>query len=55
MKEYYGEWTTPTSWDDLTLQQLMDIQALYANEEDRHVNIIDILHILTNEDNKIWK
>lgn len=48
MKEYYGEWTTPTSWDDLTLQQLMDIQALYANEEDRHVNIIDILHILTN-------
>ena len=43
----FQEWTCPTSWSDITLEQLQKIQGLYTdNQKER--NIIDYIHILTN-------
>lgn len=44
----FGEWKVPMTWSDVTLKQLEEIQRLYADEEEKHVNIIDIMPILTN-------
>lgn len=44
----YGEWVTPQSWDDITLEKYMEIEQYYLNTEGK-VNIIDILHILCNK------
>ena len=42
-------WNVPTSWDEVTLQQLCDIRAMYADKSGAtEVDIIEILHILTN-------
>lgn len=44
----YGNWTCPTSWADITLKQLQDIQKLYSGDNQATKNIIDYIHILTN-------
>lgn len=44
----YGTWICPTSWNDITLKQLQDIQKLYSGDNQTERNIIDYIHILTN-------
>lgn len=44
----YGTWTCPTSWNDITLEQLQKIQGLYSGDNQTERNIIDYIHILTN-------
>lgn len=41
----YKEWTVPTSWNEVTLQQYEEIERLYA-DDDREKDIRDIVHIL---------
>ena len=43
----YGNWICPTSWADITLEQLQKIQGLYSDNQTER-NIIDYIHILTN-------
>lgn len=44
----YGNWICPTSWADITLEQLQNIQKLYSGDNQTERNIIDYIHILTN-------
>ena len=44
----FQEWTCPTSWKDITLEQLQKIQGLYSGDNQKERNIIDYIHILTN-------
>ena len=44
----YGNWICPTSWADITLEQLQKIQGLYSGDNQTERNIIDYIHILTN-------
>lgn len=43
-----GEFTVPTSWNDITLLMYEDMERYYA-DKDRPVNLLDVLHILTNK------
>ena len=42
----FGKWSTPKSWDEITLKQFQDIEQIYSKEEG---DIRDILHILCNK------
>ena len=43
-----GEFTVPTSWDDITLLMYEDMERYYA-DKDEPVRLLDVLHILTNK------
>ena len=43
-----GEWTTPKSWDDLTLKQFCDLQRFYS-DKDKDFDAREVLHILCNK------
>lgn len=43
-----GEFTAPTSWDDITLLMYEDMERYYA-DKDEPVRLLDVLHILTNK------
>lgn len=44
----YGTWTTPKSWEDVTLLQYQEIERFYENK-DENVDIRQIIHILCNK------
>ena len=44
----YGEWTTPTSWDQITLKQYQEIEKLYE-DKDKRFDVRECLHIFTNK------
>ena len=44
-----GEFNVPTSWSDITLQQLSEIERYYEEKKD-NLNMIDLLSIFTNRD-----
>ena len=44
----FGEWTTPKSWDDITLLQFQEIERL-SEEQSGSTDIRDMLHILCNK------
>lgn len=46
----YGEWTIPTSWDQITLDMFSDIERYYA-DKDKQFDIREVLHILTGKSN----
>ena len=43
-----GQWTTPKSWDDLTLKQFCDLQRFYS-DKDKDFDAREVLHILCNK------
>lgn len=45
----FKEWNVPTKWADITLKQFQEIQRYYDNDEEKSVDIRDIIHILTNK------
>lgn len=44
----YGEWTVPTSWDQITLKMYQEIEKLYENK-DKRFDVRECLHIFTNK------
>ena len=46
----YGEWTVPSSWDDITLDMFSDIERYYS-DKDKQFDIRQVLHILTGKSN----
>jgi hypothetical protein len=44
----YGEWTVPTSWDQITLKQYQEIEKLYG-DKDKRFDVRECLHIFTNK------
>ena len=43
----YGEWTVPTSWNDVTLKMYQEIERYYE-DKDKDFDIREVLHIMTN-------
>lgn len=43
-----GEWTVPSSWYEVTLKQLQEIQNFYK-DKDRSFNVKEVLHIFTDK------
>ena len=43
----FGKWTTPKSWDELTLKQFQDIERYYDGKDD-NFDVRDVLNILTD-------
>lgn len=44
-----GEFNVPTKWEDITLQQLSELERYYDEKKD-NLNMIDLLSIFTNRD-----
>ena len=44
----FGSWTTPKSWDELTLKQFQEIEKYYS-DKDKDFDIREVLHIFTNK------
>ena len=42
-----GEWSVPSSWDDVTLKQFQEVQKFYK-DKDRTFNVKEVLHLFTN-------
>lgn len=45
----YGNWTTPTSWNQITLKQYQEIEAFYDNTENKSFDVREVIHILCNK------
>lgn len=43
-----GTWTTPKSWDDITVEKFSELERFYEGKDD-DFNAIDVLHILTDK------
>lgn len=43
----YGEWTVPTSWDDITLKTYQEIERYYEGK-DKDFDLREVIHIITN-------
>lgn len=43
----YGEWTVPTSWDDITLKTYQEIERYYE-DKDKDFDLREVIHIITN-------
>lgn len=43
-----GEWKTPLSWDDITVEKFSELERFYDGK-DSSFNPIDVLHILTDK------
>lgn len=43
----YGEWTVPTSWDDVTLKTYQEIERYYE-DKDKDFDLREVIHIITN-------
>lgn len=43
-----GTWTTPRSWDDITVEKFSELERFYEGKDD-DFNAIDVLHILTDK------
>ncbi len=43
-----GEWTVPTSWDDITVEKFSELERFYEGKDEKF-NTIDALHILTDK------
>lgn len=44
----FGQWSIPTSWDDITLDMFSDIERYYS-DNDKNFDIREVLHILTGK------
>jgi len=44
----YGQWTVPTSWDEITLKMFEDIERYY-DDKDKKFDARDVLQIFTNK------
>lgn len=44
----FGNWTVPTSWNEVTLGQFCDIKRYLDEKGIRHFDVRTVLHILTN-------
>lgn len=44
-----GEFNVPTQWEDITLQQLSELERYYEDKKD-NLNILDLVSIFTNRD-----
>lgn len=42
-----GKWTTPRSWDELTLKQFQDIERYYS-DKDKKFDVREVLNLLTD-------
>lgn len=45
----YGNWTTPTSWNQITLKQYQEIEKFYENDENKSFDVREVIHILCNK------
>ena len=43
----YGEWTVPTSWNDVTLKTYQEIERYYE-DKDKDFDLREVIHIITN-------
>lgn len=43
----YGEWTVPTSWNDVTLKMYQEIERYYE-DKDKDFDLREVIHIMTN-------
>ena len=43
----FGKWTTPKSWDELTLKQFQEIEKYYSNK-DKNFDVREVLDIFTD-------
>lgn len=43
----YGEWTVPTSWNDVTLKTYHEIERYYE-DKDKDFDLREVIHIITN-------
>lgn len=48
----YGNITVPTSWDDITLRQFVNLMKLQEAEGKDELSIVDIMAVLTGTDKK---
>lgn len=48
----YGNITVPTSWDDITLRQFVNLMRLQEEEGKNELSIVDIMAVLTGTDKK---
>lgn len=48
----YGNITVPTSWDDITLRQFVNLMRLQEAEGKNELSIVDIMAVLTGTDKK---
>lgn len=48
----YGNITVPTSWDDITLRQFVNLMRLQEAEGKDELSIVDIMAVLTDTDKK---
>lgn len=48
----YGNITVPTSWDDITLRQFVNLMKLQEAEGKNELSIVDIMAVLTGTDKK---
>lgn len=48
----FGNITVPTSWDDITLRQFVDLMRLQEEEGKDELSIVDIMAVLTGTDKK---
>lgn len=46
-KKDLGKWTTPKSWDEVTLKMFQEIEKYYS-DKDRKFDVRDVLHIFTD-------
>ena len=44
----YGQWTVPTSWDEINLKMFEEIERYY-DDKDKKFDARDVLHIFTNK------
>lgn len=44
----FGQWSIPTSWDDITLDMFSSIERYYS-DKDKDFDIREVLHILTGK------
>lgn len=44
----YGQWTVPTSWDEITLKMFSDIERYYSDKE-KKFDAREVLQIFTNK------
>ena len=47
IKYDFGDYNTPTKWEDITLKQLQDLEALYDGED---VKVTDLISVLCSKD-----
>lgn len=44
----FGQWKVPTKWEDVTLQQISELERLYSNDE-KKIDIRDVIAILARK------